>query len=209
MRSRRGWASSASPCRSTTRSPAIPTWGSGSDGCSASACQRISAGPTSARRSGSSGGAGTSGCPHGSMSTPTSRCAPTASPTLCRPRGARRLAVRHLVRRRVDVRCLGPVSRCADRPGTGWCRSGRETAAGAPASCLSHRGRDGGLGSPAQRDAWWRAAVPQGAGRPERFQPCRPGRRLPSSSGWCWRPERSGARRSFRRSGDGPSSSTR
>ena len=57
--SRRGSGSRPIPSRSTSISPAIPTWQSGLPACSASASRRISTAPTLRSRSPISGGVGT------------------------------------------------------------------------------------------------------------------------------------------------------
>ena len=74
----RGSASSATRCRSTSTSPATPTWPSAWGGCSAFVSRRISAGRTSPRRCRNSGAAGTSRCRRGFATTCTCRSAATA-----------------------------------------------------------------------------------------------------------------------------------
>ena len=67
-----GWAPCATPCRSTTISPATPTWPSAWARCLASTSWRTSITPTSPGPSPNSGGGGTSPCPPGSGTTSTS-----------------------------------------------------------------------------------------------------------------------------------------
>ena len=82
VRARRspGWRSSATRCRSTSTSPATPTWRSAWAGCSASGFRRTSAGRISPTRCRSSGGAGTFRFPAGSATICMCRSAATASP---------------------------------------------------------------------------------------------------------------------------------
>ena len=104
-----GSASSATRCRSTSISPATPTWRSASAGCSASGFPRTSAGPTSPTPCRNSGGAGTCRCRPGSATTSTCRSAATASSPcadVSQP-GHRLLPVRPVARRQLELRHLG------------------------------------------------------------------------------------------------------
>jgi hypothetical protein len=69
----------ATRCRSTSTSPATPTWRSAPPACSASACRSTSTRPTRPPRSSTSGAAGTSPSRASCATTSTSRSAATAS----------------------------------------------------------------------------------------------------------------------------------